>query len=58
MSFMQISLVLQIHYIKQMDHCILQLCYMSWIKGFSSLFRYPEIHRKEGWEQPSGGAPP
>lgn len=55
---MQISLVLQIHYIKQMDHCILQLCYMSWIKGFSSLFRYPEIHRKEGWEQPSGGAPP
>lgn len=58
MSFMQISLVLQIDYIKQMDHCILQLCYMFWIKGFSNLFKYPEMDRKEGQEQPSGGTPP
>lgn len=58
MSFMQISLVFQIRYIKQMDHSILQLCYVSWIKGSPSLFKYPEIHRKEGQEQPSGGTPP
>lgn len=48
---MKISIVFQIHYIKQMDHCI------SWNKGFPSLFKYPEIHRKEGQEQPSGGTP-
>lgn len=48
MSFMQIPLVLQIDYIKQMDNCILQLCYMFWIKGFSNLFKHPEMDRKEG----------
>lgn len=55
MNFTQILLVLQIHDIKQMDHCILQLCYMS--KAFQAYLSTQKF-RKEGQEQPRGGTPP